>query len=85
MAMILPSFTNPTPELHLLNIWIASLWQCIEHVFGDHWVHFKLFAVPHYLHLFNQGVKVWRMSMVSFFILNCFIVLMGRGATSFQA
>jgi hypothetical protein len=36
LAMILPRYTNPTPELHLLNIQMASLWQCIEHVFGDH-------------------------------------------------
>jgi hypothetical protein len=35
-------------------------------------VHLKLFAVPHYIHLLNQGVKVWRMSLVSFFVLNCF-------------
>ncbi len=69
---ILPRLTNLTPELHLLNVWMASLWQCIEHVFGDHRARFKLFAVPHYLHLFNQGVKVRRVNVVSFFILNCF-------------
>jgi hypothetical protein len=63
-------------------MWTASLWQCIENVFWDHRARFKLFAVPHYLHLFNQGVKVQRMSMVSFFILNFFIVLMGHGAAS---
>ncbi len=72
IATILPRFTNPTSELHLLNVRMASLWQCGEHVFGDHRAHLKLFAVPHYLHLFYQGVKVWRMSMVSIFILNCF-------------
>jgi hypothetical protein len=77
MATILPRFTNPTPELNLLNIWMASLWQCIEHVFGDHRARFKLFAVPQYFHLFNQGVKVWRMSMISFFILNCFYCIDG--------
>jgi hypothetical protein len=32
--------------------------QCIEHVFGDHLNIFKLFSVPYYLCLFNQGVKV---------------------------
>jgi hypothetical protein len=57
LAMILPRFTNPTLELHLLNVRMASLWQCIEHVFGDHRARFKLFAVSHYLHIFNQGVK----------------------------
>ena len=54
MATILPRFTNPTPELHLLNMQMATLWQCIEHVFGDHHARFKLFAVPHYLHLFTK-------------------------------
>ncbi len=77
LATILPRFTNPTPELHLLNLQMASFWQCIEHVFGDHRACFKLFAVPHYLHLFNQGVKVQRMIMVSFFVLNCFYCIDG--------
>jgi hypothetical protein len=76
LAMILPRFTNPTPELHLLNVWMASLWQCIEQVFGDYRACFKLFAVPHYLHLFNQRVKVRRMSMF-FSILNCFYCIDG--------
>ena len=77
LATILPRFTNPTPELHLLNMRMASLWQSIEHVFGDHRTRFKLFSVPHYLHLFNSGVKVRRMSLVSFFVLNCFYCIDG--------
>lgn len=71
LVTILPRFTNPTPELHLLNMRMASLRQCIKHVFGDHQMRFRLFSVPHYLHLFSNGVKVQRMCLVSFFILNC--------------
>jgi hypothetical protein len=77
LSTILPRFNNPSPELQLLNMRLASLRQCIEHVFADHRIRFKLFGVPHYLHLFNQGVKVRRMSLVSFFILNCFYCIGG--------
>jgi hypothetical protein len=69
LAMILPRFTNPTPELHLLNMRMAYIWQCIKHVFGDCQALFKLFTVPHYLDLFNQGVKVQRISMFFFLYL----------------
>jgi hypothetical protein len=58
LATILPRYTNPTPEEWLLNLKLASQRKCIEHVFGDHRNRFKLFSVPHYLRLFNQGVKV---------------------------
>jgi hypothetical protein len=57
LATILPRYTNPTPEERLLNLKLASQRQCIEHVFGDHRNQFKLFSVPHYLCLFNQGVN----------------------------
>ena len=77
LSTILPRFNNPSPELHLLNMRLASLRQCIEHVFADHRNRFKLFGMPHYLHLFNQGVKVRRMSLVSFFLLNCFYCISG--------
>lgn len=77
LPTILPRFTNPTPDQHLLNLRLASLRQCIEHVFGDHWVRFKFFAVPYYLHLFNRGVKVRRLSLVSFFVLNCYYCING--------
>ena len=83
LATILPRFTNPTPELHLLNMRMASLRQCIEHVFGDHRIRFKLFGVPHYLRLFDNGVKVRRMSLVSFFLLNCFYCFDGPRCTYF--
>ena len=77
LSTILPRFTNPTPELHQLNMRLASLRQCIEHVFADHRVRFKIFTVPHYLSLFNNGVKVRRMCLVSFFVLNCYYCICG--------
>ncbi len=70
LATILPGHTNPTPEERLLNLKLASPRQCIEHMFGDHRNQFKLFSVPHYLCLFNQGVKVQRECLESFFMLN---------------
>jgi hypothetical protein len=72
LLAILPRFTNLMPERHLLNMRLASLRQSIEHVFADHRNRFKNFGAPHYLHLFNQGVKVRRQCLVSSLILNCF-------------
>jgi len=77
LATILPRFVNPTIEERFLNIRFASLRECIEHVFADHHNRFQLFDVPHRLHLFNRGVKVRRMCLVSFFILNSFYCLDG--------
>ncbi len=66
LAAILPRYTNPTPEEQLLNLKLASQRQCIEHVFGDHRACYKLFSVPHYLRLYNQGVKVQSKFLLSF-------------------
>ena len=71
LVTIVPRFSNPTPELHLLNVLLASQRECIEHVFADRHVYFKLFQVPDFLNLYNNGVKVRRLSLVSFFVLNC--------------
>jgi hypothetical protein len=66
LATILPRYTNPTPEEQLLNLKLTSQRQCIKHVVGDHRICYKLFSVPHYLHLYNQGVKVQRECLLSF-------------------
>ena len=71
LATILPRYTNPTHEEQILNIKLASQWQFIAHVFGDHRIQYKLFSVSHSLWLFNNGVKVQRECLVSFFMLNC--------------
>jgi hypothetical protein len=36
LATILPRFLNPSPQLHLLNVRLSSLRECIEHIFADH-------------------------------------------------
>ncbi len=77
LTTILPRYINPTPEEQLLNLKLASQRQGIEHLFGDHRNRFKLFSVPYYLHLFNQGVKVQRECLVSFLMLNCYYCLDG--------
>ena len=77
LATILPQFWNPTPELHILNMRLASLRECIEHVLADHRTRFQLFSAPHRLHLFGRGVKIRKMCLVSFFTLNCFYCLDG--------
>jgi hypothetical protein len=77
LATILPKYINPIPEEQLLNLKLALQRQCIEHVFGDHRNRFELFSVPHYLCLFNQGVKVRRECLVSLLMLNCYYCLDG--------
>ena len=77
LATIVPRFSNPTPALHLLNILLASQRECIEHVFGENHTRFKLLQVPDFRNLYNNGVKVRRLSMVSFFILNCYYCVGG--------
>jgi hypothetical protein len=77
LATILPRFTDPTPEEQLLNQRLASLREIIEHVFGDHHKRFVLFNIPDRLQLFNHGVRVRKMFLVSFFILNCYYCLHG--------
>ena len=62
LATILPRFTNPTHEQRLLNLKLVSQRQRNR---------FKLLSIPHYLCLFNQGVKVQRECLISFFMLNC--------------
>ena len=70
LATVLPWYTNLMHEQGLLNLKLASQRQCIEHMFDDHWNRFKLFSILHYLRLFNQGVKVQRECLASFFMLN---------------
>lgn len=77
LACILPRYTRLTTARHLINMRLASLRECIEHIFADHRIRFRLFGAPHTLHLFNQGVKIRRMFLVSFFLQNCYYCLQG--------
>ena len=77
LPTILPRYRNPTPPQQLLNRRMASLRQIIEHIFGDHRTRFRIFWAPQYLQIFNQGVKIRRMALVSFFILNCYNCING--------
>ena len=83
LVTILPRFTKPTPKLHLLNVRMASLRECIEHLFADHRNRFKLFSVPRFLHLFNRGVKVRRLCLDSFSTLNCYNCISGTRCRTF--
>ena len=83
LATIIPRYVNPTEAEQFLNLRYASLRQCIEHVFGDHRNRFQIFSVPHRLHLFNRGEKIRRMTLVSFFILNCYYSINGTRSRYF--
>ena len=58
--------------------------QVIEHVFGMHKNMFRVFDLPQYLHLFNQGVKIRRMFLVTFFMQNCFNCINGGACSYFN-
>ena len=83
LATIVPRFRNPTPALRVLNQRLLGLREIIEHVFADHHIRFKIFDVPDRLHLFSHGVKIRRMSLGSFFVLNCYYCLSGTRSRFF--
>ena len=83
LATIVPRYVDPTPAEHLVNMRLASIRECIEHVLGDHYNRFALFKVPHYFRLYNRGVRVRRMCLTSFFILNCYYCLCGTRSRFF--
>lgn len=83
LATIVPRFRNPSRELQLLNQRLSAVRICIEHVFGDFRERFPLFDVPYRLQLFNTGVKVRRLSLVSFFVLNSYYCLQGTRCQTF--
>ena len=80
---ILPRFRNPSEVLKLLNMCLASLRVCIEHVLGDHTNRFKIFVSSRYLSLINDGAKVRRMCLGSFFVLNCYSCINGSRSQFF--
>ena len=77
LSTVLPRFNNPTPPLHLLNVRLSLLREYNERILADHHNRFKIFDVSDHLHLFWQGVKVRRMSLGSFFVLNCYYCING--------
>ena len=77
LATIVPRFRNPSPELQLLNQRLNGMREIIEHIFADHRNRFPLFNVPQHFRLFNHGVKVRRLTLVSFFVLNSYYCLQG--------
>ena len=83
LATIVPRFRNPTPPLRLLNQRLCGLREVIEHVFAQHHIRFRLFDVPDRLRLWTHGVKIRRMSLGSFFVLNCHYCLSGTHSRFF--
>ncbi len=67
LATILPQFRNPTTDLHILNMRLAFLNECIENVLGGHHNRFGLFRLNNRLHLFDRGVHIYKMCLVSLF------------------
>lgn len=78
LPCIIPRYTNPTFDQWLLNLRMASIREAIEWVFCDHFNWFRLFWTPQYMHVVDQGVKLRRMCLNSFFIQNCLYCLTGR-------
>ena len=83
LATILPRFTNPTPEQHLINMRLASPRECIEHLFADFKNLSSLYEATRFQRLRIRGVRVRRMFLVSFFILNCYYCIRGSRSMYF--
>ena len=77
LLTIIPRFSNPTPALHLLNLRLASLRECIKHIFADHKARLRIFGVPHFFNLYKRGVQVHRFFTVSFLVVNCYYCIDG--------
>lgn len=83
LACILPRWKDPTPQQKLLNLRMSAEREGIEHIFSDHYVHFGIFRQPQLLRLFSNGVKVRKICLVSWFILNCYYCLNGNRSEYF--
>ena len=84
LATIVPRFCNPTPSLRLLNQRLCALREVIENVFAQHYLRFGISDVPDRLRLWTDGVKTRRMSLGSFFVLNCYYCLNGTHSQFFS-
>ena len=51
---------------------MTSVRQSIEHIFGLHKPAFNLFTIQNRLNLLVKGHQVYQMTLVSFFLLNCY-------------
>jgi hypothetical protein len=73
LSCIVPRYVhNRGPAETAINVRMASLRQCIEHLFGLHKNLFVLFSTPRLLRLLDTGVETRKKVLVSFFILNCY-------------
>lgn len=79
LTCILPRYKDPIPILrqHLLNLRMFAEREGIEHIFLDHYVHFGILQKPQLLMLFSSGVKVRKICLISWFILNCYYCFNG--------
>ena len=72
LSTIVARYSHPNIEQARINSRMSSVRQSIEHIFALHRNTFGLFSIPYRLKLLLNGVHVKKITLVSFFLLNCF-------------
>jgi hypothetical protein len=72
LGTIVARYNNASGIESVINKKMASVRQSMEHMFGLHKRTFNLFSIPNRFKLLVRGYEVYQLTLVSFFILNCF-------------
>jgi hypothetical protein len=73
LLCIISRFTGTlSPAEQAMNIRMAGVRISIEHLFGLHHNLFALFSHPDLLRLYHRGPEIRNLTLMSFFILNCY-------------
>ena len=72
LATIVARFNNASNFESEINKRMSTVRQIIEHMFGLHKRTFNLFTIPSRFKLLVHGHEVYRLVLISFFMLNCF-------------
>jgi DDE superfamily endonuclease len=82
---IIPRYTGRdlTDFNQQLNTRMSAVRISIEHCLGIHRNLFKLFSTPELLSLFMNGEHVHNLTVVSFFVLNCYFCLNQSASATF--
>ena len=72
LSTIVARYTNAIGIQSVINSKMSSVRQSIEHIFGLHKQTFNLFSIPARFKLWVRGYEVYQLTLISFFMLNCF-------------
>lgn len=82
--VISPRYRNPNEWETRFNCRMAGIRQYEEFFFADHQNLFKLFSMGWKLKLFRRGKYIRKLSLMSFFVLNCYYCLNNSRSNFFR-